>query len=105
MNVKSTLNELFIGTELDEMSTIQASKSSRVVVTDQAKADIFASWSETERNNRRRTADMIQKSLCDFAVLAELAKPKPNSYRSKLQMGCGSQNFSAIRPNEGCGPR
>lgn len=87
------------------MPTIQASKSSPLVATDQVKADIFASWSETERNNRRRTADMIQKSLCDLAVLAELAKPKLKSYQPKLQMGCGSQNFLGIRPNECCGPR
>lgn len=78
------------------MSTIQASKPSLVVATDQAKADIFASWSETERNNRRRTADMIHKSLCDLALLAELAKPKPNSNRSK---------FLGIRQFECCGPR
>lgn len=87
------------------MSTIQASKSPLVVVTDQAKADVFASWSETERNNRRRTADMIHKSLCDLAVLAELAKPRSNSYRPKLQTGCGSQKFLGIRQNECCGPR
>jgi hypothetical protein len=105
LNVKSILNELFIGTELNEMSTIQASKSPLAVVTDQAKADIFASWSETERNNRRRAADMIQKSLSDLAVLAELAKPKLKSYLPNLQMGCGSQKFSGIRPNECCGPK
>lgn len=87
------------------MSTIQASKSPLVVVTDQVKADIFASWSETERNNRRRTADMIQKSLRDLTVLAELAKPIPKSYRPKLQMGCGSQKFSRVRQNDCCGPR
>lgn len=87
------------------MSAIQASKSPLVVATDQAKADIFGSWSETERTNRRRTADMIQKSLCDLAVLAELSKPKPNFYRPKLQMGCRSQKFLGIRPNECCGPR
>ena len=87
------------------MSTIQASKSLLVVATDQVKAYIFASWSETERNDRRRTADMIQKSLCDLAVLAELAKPKPNSYRSKLQVGCVSQKFLGTRQNECCGLR
>jgi len=86
------------------MSTIHAPESSLIAI-DQVKADIFASWSETERNNRRRTADMIQKSLCDLAVLAELAKPKLKSYRPKLQTGRGSQNFLGMRSIECCGPR
>jgi len=41
-------------------------------------------WSDTEKESRRHLADMLQFSLSQIVILAELATPKPKSKRSKL---------------------
>lgn len=47
-------------------------------------------WSDTERENRKRMADMLQFSLSQIVTLAELATPKREFKRQKPQMACNS---------------
>jgi len=47
-------------------------------------------WSDTEKESRRRTADMLQFSLSQIVALSELATPKRRSKRPKLQLTCNS---------------
>ena len=43
-------------------------------------------WSDTERESRRRMAEMLQFSLSQIVVLAELATPKRKIKRPKPQL-------------------
>ena len=47
-------------------------------------------WSDTEKESRRRMADMLQFSLSQIVALSELATPKRRTPRPKLKLICNS---------------
>ncbi len=47
-------------------------------------------WSAKEKESRRHMADMLQFSLGQIVILAELATPNRKIERPKLQLSCNS---------------